>query len=331
MRNTIILILIFAITNNSHAACGGRFINPITDICWRCLFPISIGGVTIPGLDFDNITRVADSDLVKSPVCFCADPIPRVGLTLSFWEPTRLIDVTRTAFCFPSLGASINPGIPVLGGGVDADESGTNTSMYHVHYYIFPILYILNLLLDGICLESQGIDLAYLSELDPTWKNDLLANILSPESVIFAHPIAQTASIADCTAASANLPLDFMFWSAGCQGSVYPLSGRVAAHVSGVQASTLLMQRMIFKLHRQGMLWGSIGKQGLCGSYPMPIWRKSQYRSQMTYPIPGFFAEPFPCNPMGRSTALYEAGREFPIKGEDFAYLLYRKRDCCAF
>jgi conjugal transfer pilus assembly protein TraU len=24
--------------------CTGSFVNPITDICWSCLFPISVGG-----------------------------------------------------------------------------------------------------------------------------------------------------------------------------------------------------------------------------------------------------------------------------------------------
>ncbi|MCY4479859.1 MAG: TraU family protein, partial [Rhodospirillales bacterium] len=32
----------------AHAqACTGRFVNPLTDVCWECLFPISIGAVSI--------------------------------------------------------------------------------------------------------------------------------------------------------------------------------------------------------------------------------------------------------------------------------------------
>jgi len=328
---SLLLIISLIMPNVSLAVCAGRFINPITDVCWRCLFPLKIAGITIPGMDFSNVTSVAGADQVNIPICFCKTPIPRIGLTFSFWEPVRLVDVTRHAFCFPSLGGiTLNPGLPILGGAVNADESGENVSLYHVHYYIFPLIYFLNLILDVICLDTQGFDLAYLTELDPSWKSDTLSNILHPESIIFANVIAQAACAADCAAATAGLPLDPLFWCGGCQGSIYPLNGHVQAHVGGVQASLLLMQRMIYKLHRQGMLWGSMGKLGLCNNYPMPVWRKSQYRSQMTYPIPGFFAEPFPCNPMGRSSALYEMGREFPIVGEDFAYLMWRKRDCCA-
>ena len=32
---------------------------------------------------------------------------------------------------------------------------------------------------------------------------------------------------------------------------------------------------------------------------------------------------------IGQTEVLWQSGKEFPIKGEDFAYLLWRKRDCC--
>jgi conjugal transfer pilus assembly protein TraU len=35
------------------------------------------------------------------------------------------------------------------------------------------------------------------------------------------------------------------------------------------------------------------------------------------------------CQPLGRTTVVWGAGKEYPIKGEDFAYMLYRKRNCC--
>jgi len=35
------------------------------------------------------------------------------------------------------------------------------------------------------------------------------------------------------------------------------------------------------------------------------------------------------CQPFGRSTILWGAGREIPQIGEDFAYLIFRKRNCC--
>ena len=29
------------------ANCTGKFVNPITDVCWSCLFPLSVGGAHI--------------------------------------------------------------------------------------------------------------------------------------------------------------------------------------------------------------------------------------------------------------------------------------------
>ncbi len=62
----------------------------------------------------------------------------------------------------------------------------------------------------------------------------------------------------------------------------------IAAHSSGIQASLLATEKFIAKLHREGLLMGYAGKAGLCGKYPMPIIKKSQYKTQMTYPVPTF-------------------------------------------
>jgi len=93
-----------------------------------------------------------------------------------------------------------------------------------------------------------------------------------------------------------------------------------------VQASLLATQRMIAKLHREFLLWGYMDEAGLCGKYPMPIIRKSQYKTQMVYPIPINT-----CQPLGRSEILWSAGKEFSYKGEDFGYLIWRKKSCCLF
>lgn len=33
----------------ADAACDGNFVNPITDICWRCMFPLSLGSTAVTG------------------------------------------------------------------------------------------------------------------------------------------------------------------------------------------------------------------------------------------------------------------------------------------
>jgi len=167
--------------------------------------------------------------------------------------------------------------------------------------------------------------MAYITELDPFWNDDERSAILNPEGILFGNPIAQLACAADCAASSAHLPIDSLFWCGGCQGSVYPFTGTINDHSGGVQGSLLLTTRMIAKLHREGVLWGYAGNEGLCGRYYLPLLKKSHYRTQMTYPIPQTSA----CQTLGKTEIFWQGGREYPYKGEDFGYLIWRKRSCC--
>ncbi|KJV85944.1 traU family protein [Orientia tsutsugamushi str. UT76] len=67
---------------------------------------------------------------------------------------------------------------------------------------------------------------------------------------------------------------------------LYPFTGTAVAHNGGVGTSVLMVSKFMARMHRQLMLWGYYAYKGLCGKYPMPIMKKSQYRLQMTYPIP---------------------------------------------
>jgi len=304
--------------------CQGKFINPINDVCWSCLFPMTIGSKEVVKgnlLDLKN---------PKLPVCICRKPHFRIGLSFGFWEPTRLVDVTRHPYCMVSLGGKNMEIAKNKGTGfVSTSSESNNTSFYHVHWYISPILYWFNLLTDAACIEIAEFDVGYFTELDPAWNDEALAFLLYPEAKLFANKESQLACGVDCAAANTKLPLDSLYWCAGCQGSMFPLTGFVQAHIGGVQASTLLAERLAFKLHREGLLPGTSGKKAMCKPYKMPTMKKSQYRYQMTFPIAAT-KHPKGCKPFGSSTLGWEARREFPIQGEDFAYLLWRKRNCCA-
>ena len=264
-------------------SCTGRFVNPLTDVCWECLFPISIGAVGIGAA-----AGAPDTPNPPSPLCYCGTPIPRIGLSVGMWEPARLIDVSRAPFCFSNLGGlTVDPGVGAARGKTGASGGdGASSSTWHVHYYTYPLLSWIGALLDLGCMETGGLDIAWISELDPTWNDEELSFLLHPEAVLFTGLPAQAACAADCAAASAGLPLDGLFWCAGCQGGMYPLTGTVSAHVGGVQASLLAAERMVFRLHRLGLALGTSGAAALCSPYPMPIIKKTQYRWQMSQPVP---------------------------------------------
>jgi len=321
------LLIIFSSFSNVQAvqSCSGRFVNPITEICWSCLFPISIGPIKVNGGGRD------DTPNPHQIPCQCPRP-PYWGIPVGFWEPARLVDVTRVPFCMVSMGglkmgnSFVNYGVHGANG-----EQRTQNSFYQVHWYVYPVIYWLELIVDFLCLEQQTFDVAYITELDPLWNADELSFILNPEAVLFGNPIAQAACAVDCVTATAGFPLNALFWCGGCQGSIYPFTGNNTAHNGGVQASLLMVQRMMAKLHRELLLWGTSGTTNaeICQKYPLPIIKKTQYKTQMTYPRPTTRG-PMACNPLGRTDVIWGSGREFPYKGEDFGYLIWRKRNCCA-
>jgi len=312
----------------SVPTCTGKFPDPITDICWSCILPISIGGATVA-----NLYGQVDTPNPAMPLCSCGTN-PTIGLSVGFWEPVRQVDVVRKPFCMAALG-----GLD-LGGGVPAPEAarftrpeadGDGGAFYQVHWYTNPVLYWLDVVTDFPCLEPGGFDVAYLSEVDPLWANDELSLILAPDAMLFANPVAIASCAADCVAATtAGFGLRELFWCAGCQGSLYPLNGHVPYHVGGVRTATLLAQRMAAKMHRELLAWGWHGAAGLCGPYLLPVMDKTAYKTQLTYPIPSTQRpDGRCCHPFGRTTIDWGAGKEYPVRGEDFSFLLFRKRNCC--
>ncbi|UJS26417.1 conjugal transfer pilus assembly protein TraU [Thiothrix winogradskyi] len=325
----ILLTLVCALLLLSQPAsaveptCEGKFANPITDICWSCIFPLTIGGTKIMSLDQEDTSNPGGA------LCNCKT---KIGIKVGFWEPVRQVDIVRKPFCLSSLGGiDLDPGFDAPEAGRKrGDDSGTAHSFYQAHWYVNPILYWLEVLLDNACLDKSPFDIAYLTELDPIWADDELTYLINPDVTLFANLPAQAACAADCVTASAGFPNDTLFWCAGCQGSLYPLNGHVQHHIGGVQASSLLLQRLTAKMHRQGLIWSASGSEGLCGYYPKLQMGKSDYKYQMLFPVPQTQKIAGKCcQPYGRTTTVWGAGKEFPYKGEDFSYLVFRKRNCC--
>jgi len=330
-----LLILIFLLPYNSFGdfPCMGRFVNPITDICWSCLLPISIGPVKVAN---SNSVRGRDIPNPKSPICGCVkSDILVPGISIGFWEPVRMVDVTRSPFCMVGVGG-INLGRSNLTK-VSAYNRGygrhhSHKSFYHLHYYIYPLFHLLELITDFICLENSSFDVAYFSEFDVTWNDPKLQQIINPEAFLFGNILAQASCALDCASATSSFPIDNMFWCAGCLGNLYPLSGANADHIGGVQNSNLLIARIITKMHKLGTAFetstddASINGK-LCRKQRAIKGKKSQYKIQMTYPKST--SGDIGCWPIGYTDLGYSSYREFPYDGQDWNYLIWRKKNCC--
>ncbi len=332
---TLIMAIFMPITAAASETCRGRFVNPITDICWSCLMPISIGRAINIGKG--SAPKKRDIKNPSSPLCMCMKAnLPVPGITVGFWEPARLVDITRTPYCMVNLaGMQLgNDRRKISDYQRGYDEHHAHHSFYHVHYYVYPLIYWLELILDFICLEQSTFDVAYISELDPTWNDDKLQSIMTPEVFLFGNPLAQSACAIDCATATVDFPRDEMFWCAGCWGNIYLFSGANADHIGGVQSSSLYVTRILAKMHRVGLAHETSTSDGringpICRKSRALRIKKSQYKLQMTYP--SSTSGPIGCWPLGLSDMLYSKFKEYPYNGQDWGYLIWRKKNCCLF
>lgn len=331
LKNLVFSLIIFiSLSANSQEenvdGCPGKFPDPISDICWTCIFPIHIGSIQISGGQTDN------GDPAPPFVCACPAPPPvfvRYGVGISFWEPARVSEVVREPMCSPTLGGEVLGSVNAPRGTNVEPNGEKGQAFYHVHWIQFPILNWLGMAItEGACYINETFDVAYMSELDPLWDDDSLSFIINPEAVLFTNPITQAACVVDSVVAAATkFGIDELFWCSGSQGSVYPLSGNHANHVGGIDTALAETHKMVFKLHRQFMAMDTSTESAMCGNMPQPILRKKQYKSHLLYPVPWNYG----AYGFGAQSTIWGAGREFPVTGEDFSYMVWRKRKCCAF
>lgn len=329
LRSFLILIILFG--EHAYANCSGNFPNIITDICWECVFPIKIGNINItPGYD-------DGSEPDGSPICMCPNPAlanaPTPGIKIQFWEPARMLDVTRAPFCLVNLsGIRLGNSSSLRDRGAAAlpTGEGLDKSFYHVHWYVFPVFYVFELLMDFACVDKGQIDLLHLSEFDPFYSNDEFSLLQNPEAVLFGNIVAQAACAADCLKSSLSKEggYDSMFWCAGCHGGIYPFTGSIPATVTSVQATELLVTKFIAKMHRYGLLYAYVGRGAECQKQFAPIIKKSMYRLQMLNPVPSTDRG---CFPLGKSDFWHPRHntREIMQGSNNYGYLIWRKRQCC--
>lgn len=322
-RKWFVLLFVFAfsLSSNAFAGCSGHFINPVTDICWSCLFPISIGSAKV--VSGSN----PDTENPSSPIQICPMPVGwRVGLAIGYWEPFATTDVTKTPYCLANMGGiQLNVSGSNHRGETTNFDTGAESAFYHVHWYKYPLIMWLNIITSVSCLQTGDYDIGYMSELDPTWDDDELSFLLSPESAIFGNSASQLSCAADSASALHGSAKNNLFWCMGSQGSSYPLSGNISAEYSPLKSSTLLSERMDFKLHREGIVKDSSGSDGsVCHESYRSVLPKNRYRYELMNPV----SDANSCHPFGRSVTTWDENRLKPNDQGNYGYLIWRKRNC---
>lgn len=324
----------------------------MTDICWDCMFPIrlmgaQIGSGPVPDEASDAMVHVCYDNLGVGHLC----------IPMGMWSPARLVEVVRLPYCSPTLsGTFLKSSVRLLGGKPTKPSVGMDTSeknFMHYHYYSFPLFFMLDLLINQKCAPDgfTDLDLMYMSEIDVTWVEDVLAVFTHPEVLLYANPLAMAACGADCMSASANNPMNSLHWCAGCWGGIYPMTGNVTEYRSPPRVAGLLTARAIAAQHRRGLAWRTVGTDALCGGQIWPIIPKDQYRFQQFYPVAEASSSRTPteqscqrtatgvncqsagsntcCHSIGQNQFLWGEHRNIPAIGEDFVNVIFRYTDCC--
>jgi len=286
----------------------------------------------IKAIDWDFFYDHLD---IKSDPCACTvNSHIKVGLKATVPEPIAFIEVVRKPYDYPCLGMSM--GSTLKNYGTNYGDDGTKRN---VHYIKYPVFGVLSLVMDFLCVDkTSSFDIAPPSELDPRQNDDELAILFQPEKLLFANPIAQAVCFADCISSSIEKPLNPLYWCAGCWGSL-GTSATVTPGSNPVVESALLTTRQIDLLHADLQLWkysdapslqyvsqiANIGAvvDTTCSPHVFPRIIKSQYWLNLAYPVTG---EAIPIGDFGLKWSFF---KQYPGKGEDFIWTVWRIRDCC--
>lgn len=359
-----VLIVAFSASSKADGLCPSAniFKSLITDVCWDCMLPINIGGVIS--------TNRPDGASEQKGLCNCPDDlgVPEFGWPLPMWMPSRISEVVKMPWCSPALGGlKLQDDLTAGLGGQSNSSAGTKTDVafYQYHWYASPFAEMLEMFFIPEC-NVDGVvdfDLMYMSEIDPTHKNDMLSLLLTVEAVAFASPLARLWCAGDCGLVTAGLLTEDSWGCAGCDGSLYPYTGNVDENEDPVSATSLITQRVIGGLHRKGLAPKTIGDIAMCSRQYWPTTPRTQYKASMLFPKAE--ASPSPtqaffeldengdvkkdtndkpvvsenyehsdlncCHFLGESVhkwSTVRGGMSIPGK-EDYLYLIYRYKDCC--
>jgi conjugal transfer pilus assembly protein TraU len=261
------------------------FTNVIDQICWDCfLDDFTLYGVGSP--------PDGASSKLNLPACACSDAlgVPEFGFPIGYWSPQKVNEVVTTPWCSPSLGGiKLQDSFRGMGHNKGTTIGGAEqpAAFYQYHYFAYPIMSMLGMLSLPSCSGLfVDFDLLYISEIDPMWNNDILSLLLNPESIIFSTPMAFAWCSADCILTTADNQLEEFYGCAGCDGSLYPLTGNVFPQPDPVAGSSLITQRVLASLHRKGLAQKTIGDEAMCDTEYFPTIPRSQYKFSMMWPVP---------------------------------------------
>jgi conjugal transfer pilus assembly protein TraU len=307
-------------------SCYGKMYNPMSDTNWNNVFPITVFGAPFGGNSNPPL-------LYMPPICICPTYLwgtPGPGIGVTYWQPMYIQEIERSPGCLSSLGAKeILTSYKAQGSekANDDSDSGGTVSRMNVHWYHYPVFAMLDMFGKVVCRNAAIFDLAYVTEIDPTWHNDLWGIIFTPEANLFKTPVLQSVCAIDAIASTFGFPLDPLFWCAGTWGPLTPYTGNAQQTNSGQSSNGLIAAKFLARHSRVGAMLGTIGPQAICFAVPQPILIKSGYRFNHFWPTRPVVSRPLY---IGQSEFVWGLlpPANFPVM-ESTATLIFRGTQCC--
>lgn len=303
---------------------------PITEMNVNNLFPITVAGQTV-----FTAGGARNCAAIKSSGALCLCPgrllgIPTPGIMLTMHIPSYVAEVQGEAGCSPLLStkitsaydhrsaASDNPGVSSQG-----DDYG---SVRQVHWVEFPVFSLLEVMKDSICLNSSSVlDIAYMTEFDSLWQNDMWAAIVAPEGALFANfPATASCVIDQVSSTFARCPMDPMPWCVG-SGYSYPWSATQYNKVDHTEGGVKVLQKFLQRQTRFGLLRRTVGADAECAPVLSPVMARSQYRIDLIHPNPSGSGKPIVLGTDGHFWGTLGA---VPFD-EGTVFLIWQGMQCC--
>jgi len=267
--------------------CVGKMWNPIGDLDFRLM-----GGIKIVGIKMMNAPSALGEppNHNPKPVCFCKDGLQTgFGLGLSFWMPSYINDVARQAGCMGFLnGLNILPGFMSQSSGQEYNhhsQAKDGVTNMQIHWAYADVTAIAGKALFEKCNAVTGsMQIAYLTEPDFIFQNDVYSAIMTPQvALLAAVPLLSQMTCA--YESIANTLGDWQDWGVcGWKGSRMPLSGNTIAKDSAQVSNMDITIKYLTRSAMMGTTMRTMGKDATCRPVYSPFYDPFQHRYQWAYP-----------------------------------------------
>lgn len=270
-----------------NPGCVGKMWNPIGDLDFRLM-----GGISIAGFSMMKApSSVGEPPKHKAEtVCFCKNGLKTgFGLGLNFWMPSYINDMARQSGCMGFLsGINILPGFISQSSGQEynfnAERKDGVTNM-QIHWAYADVTAIAGKSLFEKCDAVTGaMSIAYMTEPDFIFQNDVYSVIMTPQaSILAAVPLLSQMT---CGFESiANTLGGWQDWGVcAWKGSRMPYSGTAIAKDSAQVSNMDITVKYLSRSSLLGTTMRTMGKDATCKPVYSPFYDPFQHRYQWAYP-----------------------------------------------